>query len=132
MKGSDAACNEDFCGQEELNEEKLRTKTFCLLTPALMGDPFTTRSRHLHPGEKIYTFWDYFRNAYARNAGLRIDHLLLSPQLAGRLAAAGVDRDAQATRRRLGSRSRARSELPGRSPCISFDPYKSTTPKQWP
>jgi exodeoxyribonuclease-3 len=49
--------------------------------------------RALYPGERIYTFWDYFRNRYARNAGLRIDHLLLSPWLAGRLAAAGVDRE---------------------------------------
>jgi exodeoxyribonuclease III len=47
--------------------------------------------RTLHPGERIYTFWDYFRNAFARDAGLRIDHLLLSPPLAGRLAKAGVD-----------------------------------------
>jgi exodeoxyribonuclease-3 len=50
------------------------------------------RLRSLHPGERIYTFWDYFRNAYARDAGLRIDHLLLSPKLAPRLKAAGVDR----------------------------------------
>jgi exodeoxyribonuclease III len=48
--------------------------------------------RTLHPGERIYTFWDYFRNAYARDAGLRIDHLLLSPAVAARLKAAGVDR----------------------------------------
>jgi exodeoxyribonuclease III len=44
-----------------------------------------------HPGERIYTFWDYFRNAFARDAGLRIDHLLLSPALAGRLGRADVD-----------------------------------------
>jgi exodeoxyribonuclease III len=49
--------------------------------------------RTLHPDAQIYTFWDYFRNAYARDAGLRIDHLLLNPALAGRLSAAGVDRD---------------------------------------
>jgi exodeoxyribonuclease-3 len=48
--------------------------------------------RALHPCERIYTFWDYFRNAWARNAGLRIDHLLLSPSIAGRLVAADVDR----------------------------------------
>lgn len=48
--------------------------------------------RHLHPDQRIYTFWDYFRNAYARNAGLRIDHILLSPELAPRLEAAGVER----------------------------------------
>jgi exodeoxyribonuclease-3 len=49
--------------------------------------------RHLHPDETIYTFWDYFRNAYGRNAGLRIDHFLLSPAVAKRLKAAGVDKD---------------------------------------
>jgi exodeoxyribonuclease III len=49
--------------------------------------------RHLHPEEVIYTLWDYFRNAYARNAGLRIDHLLLNPVLAPRLKRAGVDRN---------------------------------------
>jgi exodeoxyribonuclease-3 len=48
--------------------------------------------RELHPGERIYTFRDYFRNAYARDAALRIDHLLLSPSIAGRLRGANVDR----------------------------------------
>ncbi|NIJ52806.1 exodeoxyribonuclease III [Dyadobacter arcticus] len=47
--------------------------------------------RKLYPEERIYTFWDYFRNAYGRNAGLRIDHFLLSPQISGRLVSAGVD-----------------------------------------
>jgi len=49
--------------------------------------------RALHPGERVYTFWKFFRNAYARNAGLRIDHLLVSPSLAGRLVAGEVDRE---------------------------------------
>ena len=49
--------------------------------------------RALHPGERIYTFWKCFRNAFGRDAGLRVDHSLLSPSLAGRLTAAGVDRD---------------------------------------
>jgi exodeoxyribonuclease-3 len=49
--------------------------------------------RAMHPGEQIFTFWDYFRDAYGRDAGLRIDHLLLSPSIAGRLAGAGVYRD---------------------------------------
>jgi exodeoxyribonuclease III len=49
--------------------------------------------RTLHPDETIYTFWDFFRNAYGRDAGLRIDHLLLNAAVAGRLAAAGVERD---------------------------------------
>jgi exodeoxyribonuclease-3 len=47
--------------------------------------------RKHHPGEAIYTFWDYFRNAYARNAGLRIDHLLLNGPAAARLRTAAVD-----------------------------------------
>jgi exodeoxyribonuclease-3 len=59
----------------------------------LMEQGWTDAIRTLYPDEKIYTFWDYFRNAYARNAGLRIDHFLLSPPLAKRLKAAGVDRD---------------------------------------
>jgi exodeoxyribonuclease-3 len=58
----------------------------------LVAQGWTDALRELHPGERIYTFWDYFRNAYARDAGLRIDHLLLSPSIAGRLRAAGVDR----------------------------------------
>jgi exodeoxyribonuclease-3 len=49
--------------------------------------------RTMHPNEVIYTFWDYFRNAYGRNAGLRIDHLLLSPSLTPALKAAEVDRE---------------------------------------
>ena len=48
--------------------------------------------RSRHPDEPIYTFWDYFRNHWERNAGLRIDHLLLSPELAPRLVDASVDR----------------------------------------
>ena len=58
----------------------------------LVDQGWTDAVRHLHPKEKIYTFWDYFRNAYGRDAGLRIDHFLLSPAVAGRLKAAGVDR----------------------------------------
>ncbi len=48
--------------------------------------------RTLHPEARIYTYWDYFRNAYGRDAGLRIDHLLLNPSIAPHLSAAGVDR----------------------------------------
>ena len=59
----------------------------------LIDQGWTDALRTLHPDETIYTFWDYFRNAYARNAGLRLDHLLLSPVLAPRLLAAEVDRD---------------------------------------
>lgn len=59
----------------------------------LVAQGWTDALRELHPGERIYTFWDYFRNAYGRNAGLRIDHLLLSPALAPHLQRAEVDRE---------------------------------------
>lgn len=58
----------------------------------LVKQGWTDALRTMHPDEVIYTFFDYFRNAYGRNAGLRIDHFLLSPQLKDRLQAAEVDR----------------------------------------
>lgn len=58
----------------------------------LLAQGWVDALRTLHPGERLYTFWDYFRNAWPRDAGLRIDHLLLNPAAARRLAAAGVDR----------------------------------------
>ncbi|MDQ6813956.1 MAG: exodeoxyribonuclease III [Bacteroidota bacterium] len=58
----------------------------------LVGQGWTDAVRTLYPDQKIYTFWDYFRNAYGRDAGLRIDHFLLTPDLRGRLTSAGVDR----------------------------------------
>jgi exodeoxyribonuclease-3 len=59
----------------------------------LVDQGWTDAIRELYPGEIIYTFFDYFRNAYERNAGLRIDHFLLSPAVAKRLKSGGVDRD---------------------------------------
>ena len=58
----------------------------------LVGQGWTDALRTLYPTKRIYTFWKYFRNAFARNAGLRIDHFLLSPSVADRLTAANVDR----------------------------------------
>jgi exodeoxyribonuclease-3 len=58
----------------------------------LVAQGWTDAIRKLYPDETIYTFWDYFRNAYGRDAGLRIDHFLLSPHLDRRLIAGGVDR----------------------------------------
>ena len=49
--------------------------------------------RDVHPVGPIYTFWDYRRNRWNRDAGLRLDHLLLSGDVAARLSGAGVDRD---------------------------------------
>lgn len=59
----------------------------------LVDQGWTDAIRKLYPDETIYTFWDYFRNAYGRNAGLRIDHFLLNAETSKRLLAAGVDRD---------------------------------------
>ena len=58
----------------------------------LVKQGWTDAIRKLYPKEKIYTFWDYFRNAYQRDAGLRIDHFLLSSQLKRKLVNAGVDK----------------------------------------
>jgi exodeoxyribonuclease-3 len=59
---------------------------------ALVDQGWTDAIRRLHPDQRIYTFWHYWRNSFERDAGIRIDHALLSPSLAKRLKAAGVDR----------------------------------------
>jgi exodeoxyribonuclease-3 len=60
---------------------------------------WTDALRTLHPGKRLYTFWKYYRGAFERDAGLRIDHLLLGPALVPRLVAAGVDRGVRARER---------------------------------
>jgi len=59
---------------------------------ALLDQGWTDALRAMHPDEPVYTFWDYFREHWRRDAGLRIDHVLLNASLAPRLKAAGVDR----------------------------------------
>lgn len=58
----------------------------------LVAQGWTDAIRTLHADARVYTFWDYKRNRWQRDAGLRLDHLLLSPHLAPRLARADVDR----------------------------------------
>jgi exodeoxyribonuclease-3 len=58
----------------------------------LTGQGWVDATRHFHPGERIYTFW-VNADAYRRNAGFRMDFLLVSPSLAPRLAATGVDHE---------------------------------------
>jgi exodeoxyribonuclease-3 len=58
---------------------------------ALMKQGWTDAIRTLHPSTPMFTFWDYKRNRWPRDAGLRLDHLLVSPVLAPRLNKAGVD-----------------------------------------
>jgi exodeoxyribonuclease-3 len=59
----------------------------------LLEQGWTDAIRTLHPSDPMYTFWDYKRDRWRRDAGLRLDHLLLSPPLVRRLVQAGVDRD---------------------------------------
>jgi len=59
---------------------------------SLIAQGWTDAIRKLYPDETIYTFWDYFRNAYGRDAGLRIDHFLLSGEALTRLKSAAVDK----------------------------------------
>lgn len=58
----------------------------------LLAQGWTDSLRHVFGEERIYTFWDYFRQHAERDRGLRIDHLLVNPALAKRLKGAGVDR----------------------------------------
>lgn len=59
----------------------------------LVKQGWTDAIRKLYPHEAIYTFWDYFRNAFGRDAGLRLDHILLNPVLAEKLRTGGVDKE---------------------------------------
>jgi exodeoxyribonuclease-3 len=61
----------------------------------LLSQGWSDAIRALHPQEPMYTFWDYKRNRWERESGLRLDHLLLTPALAERLQEAGVDRHAR-------------------------------------
>jgi exodeoxyribonuclease-3 len=59
----------------------------------LQQQGWTDALRKLYPDETIYTFWDYMRNRWERDAGLRLDHFLLSKQLVKKLKDGGVDKD---------------------------------------
>ncbi|SDF94056.1 bifunctional non-homologous end joining protein LigD [Pedobacter terrae] len=59
---------------------------------SLLDQGWTDAIRTLHPSERIYTYWDYLRKAYDRNAGLRLDHFLLSADLAEKLKDGNVDK----------------------------------------
>ncbi|WP_376703794.1 exodeoxyribonuclease III [Mesorhizobium sp. ISC25] len=59
----------------------------------LLDQSWLDALRKKHPTETLYTFWDYRRNRWPRDAGLRLDHVLLSKKLSRRLVAAGIDRD---------------------------------------
>jgi bifunctional non-homologous end joining protein LigD len=58
----------------------------------LVDQGWTDAIRTLYPDERVYTFWDYLRDAFGRNAGLRLDHFLLNKTVAGKLVSAQVDK----------------------------------------
>ena len=84
--------NDVYKPERWVNDALFRTETRAAFD-RLMSQGWTDAVRTIHPNETIYTFWDFFRNAYERNAGIRIDHLLLNPIAAKRLKGAGVERD---------------------------------------
>ena len=61
--------------------------------PACSATAGPTRSTRINPRGGVWTFWDYQAGAWQRDHGFRIDHVLLSPELADRLVACGVDKD---------------------------------------
>jgi len=63
---------------------------------ALLADGWTDAVRATTPGDDVYTFWDYQAGAWQKNDGIRIDHILLSPEAADRLTATGIDKQTRA------------------------------------
>ena len=84
--------NEDVYKPERWKKDALFSPQAREKYEALIGQGWTDAIRTLHPGERIYTFWPYWRQSFERDAGIRIDHALLSKPLASKLRAAGVDR----------------------------------------
>jgi exodeoxyribonuclease-3 len=77
----------DAWTQDALFQPESRAAYRCLV-----NDGLTDAVRLCHPQPGVYTFWDYQAGAFQKDDGIRIDHLLLSPQAADRLTSAGVDR----------------------------------------
>lgn len=96
--------DEDVYKPERWKDDALMQPESRAAFEAIVAQGWTDAIRKLHPDERIYTFWDYWRNAFQRDTGIRIDHLLLSSEAAQRLEAAGVDRD---TRGREGASDHA-------------------------
>jgi exodeoxyribonuclease-3 len=85
--------DEDVYKPERWKDDALMQPESRAAFKAIVKQGWTDAIRKIHPQERIYTFWDYWRNAFQRDAGIRIDHLLLSRDAASRLQDAGVDRD---------------------------------------
>jgi exodeoxyribonuclease-3 len=81
----------DVYKPEKYLENALFSKEAKAAYARLLKQGWTDAIRHLNPNERIFTFWDYLYKAWERNAGLRLDHFLLSPHLTPLLRKAGVD-----------------------------------------
>lgn len=82
----------DVYAPDRWRDDALFTPEVRAAYAGLLQQGWTDALRHLHPDEAIYTFWKYWRGAFERDAGLRIDHVLLNPAAAKLLVAAEVDR----------------------------------------
>jgi exodeoxyribonuclease-3 len=86
----------DICETRSYNDNALVQPESRAAFRQLLDQGWVDALRKKHPKDgALYTFWDYMRNRWPRNAGLRLDHLLLSKKLARRLVDAGVDRQAR-------------------------------------
>ena len=83
----------DICQTHSYNDDALVQPESRAAFRRLVKQGWTDAIRAQHPEERIYTYWDYMRNPWPRHADLRLDHLLLSVDLAQRLVASGVDRE---------------------------------------
>lgn len=84
--------NEDVYKPERWAKDALFAPEARTKFKELVGQGWTDSMRKLHPDERIYTFWHYWRRSFERDAGIRIDHALVSPSLAKMLKSSGVSR----------------------------------------
>ncbi|KRA83983.1 exodeoxyribonuclease III [Altererythrobacter sp. Root672] len=84
--------DQDVYAPERWRDDALFASEVRAAYQRLLDDGWTDALRLLHPNETVYTFWKYWRGAFERNAGLRIDHFLLNRAALARLSRAGVDR----------------------------------------
>lgn len=82
----------DVYKPEKYIDDALFRKEIRAAYARLLKQGWSDAIRQLYPDEVIYTFWDYLRHAWERNAGLRLDHFLMSPHLTDRLYRGGVDK----------------------------------------
>jgi exodeoxyribonuclease-3 len=83
---------QDICQTRSLDNNALVQPQSRQVFARLLSQGWTDALRRLHPDGPLWTFWDYERDRWTANKGMRLDHFLLSPTMCARLADAGVDR----------------------------------------